>query len=108
MTLQSCALVVGINEYPASAGVNTLFGAVADAADFADWALHPNGGGILPDNLYFWTFPAPAAPSKELKNYLQSPRAWNGGPPNPARPPNFVDIVATAVDLAKKAPGDGI
>ncbi|MGL3111670.1 hypothetical protein [Bradyrhizobium sp. BR 1432] len=43
--MNACALVVGINNYQ-KPGIPTLFGAVADAADFADWALDPAGGNV--------------------------------------------------------------
>jgi Caspase domain len=100
--MTSCALVVGINEYPTETGMNNLFGAVADAADFADWALHPNGGNVAPNHLYFWTFPAPAAPSVLLANYLANPTPWRR-PQTPAsnRGPTFDDIADTALHLAE-------
>jgi hypothetical protein len=104
--MKSWALVVGVNEYPAPTGMNRLFGAVADAADFADWALHPNGGNVSPEGLYFWTCPAPPTPSSALKEYLESPTGWKfPGTPDLTRPPDFRDIVATASSLAQAAQG---
>ena len=46
--IKSWALVVGINHYPERAGQTPLQGAVADAVDFADWALSDNGGAVSP------------------------------------------------------------
>jgi hypothetical protein len=101
--MTSYALVVGINDYPASTGLNQLFGAVADAADFADWALHKDGGGVADANFYFWTHPAPANMTPRLTAYLQNPTHWTFGPPDPTRPPDYTDIANTAFDIAQTA-----
>ena len=76
--MTSWAIVVGINEYPGS-GLGPLKGAVADACDFADWALDPTGGNVAPERLYFWTYPWPDAdPDRpHLAQYLAGDRpAW--------------------------------
>lgn len=92
----SCALIVGINRYHENTAMTELHGAVADAADFADWALDPNGGNVAPERLFFWTCPAPAAPTQGLAAYLQDPTHWFFCPPDFTRPPTVRDIVNTA------------
>lgn len=72
--MKSWAIVVGINIYPPLAQQQPLQGAVADACDFADWALDENGGAVERDRLFFWTHPWPPAQQGRLGNYL------NGGP----------------------------
>jgi hypothetical protein len=94
--MSSCALIVGINRYHQDTGMTELHGAVADAADFADWALDPNGGNVPPEMLFFWTCPAPAAPTQRLATYLKNPTPWRLGPPDFTRPPTVRDIVNTA------------
>jgi Caspase domain len=107
--MKSCALVVGVNEYPAATGMGRLYGAVADAADFADWVLHPDGGNVAPQHLYFWTFPAPAQPSPLLANYLANATAWKEpGAPDATRGPDLNDIGDTALHMAETLPAAGI
>jgi hypothetical protein len=97
------ALIVGINDYPSAAGLNGLKGAVADAADFADWLLDPQGGGVDPAHMLFWTHPAPANPSAALSLYLQNLIAWPSGNPDFARPPRATEIKRAAFQLAYDA-----
>jgi len=107
--MNSCALIVGINEYPVESGMSRLYGAVADAADFADWALDPSGGAVPPQRLFFWTYPDPAAPSAHLANYLLAPTPWKmAGTPVRTRPPNFRDITDTAYKLTQDFAKNGI
>jgi hypothetical protein len=94
--MSSCALIVGINRYDQDTSMSELHGAVADAADFADWALDPSGGNVPPEMLFFWTCPAPAAPTPRLATYLQNPTPWRFGAPDFTRPPTVRDIVNTA------------
>ena len=106
--MKACALVVGINEYPKAAGVGDLHGAVADAADFADWALDPNGGNVE-DRLYYWTYPATADPSPRLAQYLQNPKAWADGiMPDPTRGPKMDEVADTALEMGKTLPKDNV
>lgn len=110
--MSSCALIVGINHYHEDTGMTELHGAVADAADFADWALDPNGGNVPPEMLFFWTCPAPAEPTPRLDRYLQAPTRWRFGQPDFTRPPSVRDIVNTAYSnmvegLAKADPPVG-
>ena len=106
--MKSWAIIVGINEYHPDAGQPQLNGAVADAADFADWALHDHGGGVPPERLYFWTHPAPANPSPALAQYLRSPTRWwdlsnPAGTPNFDQPPVVANVTETALRAGKKA-----
>ncbi len=79
----------------------TLFGAVADAADFADWALDPAGGNVANDRLYFWTCPGPVGPSARLQAFLANPTPWhNNVIPDFTRPPEADEIVRTALKMA--------
>lgn len=96
------ALVIGINAYPNSTGQLPLAGAVADACDFAEWALAANGGEVDPHNLYFWTHPWPAAqPPGLFATFLANPTPFLGnfGPvmPNTGIPPTARQIVDTVV-----------
>ena len=97
------ALVVGINEYPPNAGLTSLKGAVADAADFADWLLNPGGGGVDSAQMLFWTHPAPSDSTPALALRLQNPVAWPTGVPDFSRPPTAGDIKRAAFDLAWRA-----
>jgi hypothetical protein len=98
--MKTWALVVGINTYPESAHQRPLRGAVADACDFADWVLDPEGGNVSPDRLYFWTHPWSdrAHPNQPfLQNYLigASP-SWHGGVQPPLmRAPTAREIATT-------------
>src|ERR1700754_464686 len=102
--MSTCALIIGINTYN-KPRIPTLFGAVADAADFADWALDPAGGNVSADRLYFWTSPAPIAPSARLHTFLANPTPWRGGTvPDFSRPPRADEIVRTALEMAQTLP----
>jgi Caspase domain len=110
------AIVVGINDYPQQTGQRKLSGAAEDACDFADWVLAADGGGVAPQNLFFWThpWPGPSAarvraypeapdlmPSPALAAYLPHPTPWVGsrGPvvPDPSRAPDAREIVDTVL-----------
>lgn len=101
--MSAWALVIGINNYHASTGLRQLHGAVADAADFADWALDPQGGGVLPEHLFFWSSPAPMNPSPNLAAFLNSPTPWPGSGPDFTRPPHASDIFRVVPNLATSA-----
>lgn len=101
--MATSAIVVGINEYPPAASQRPLRGAVADAIDFADWALDPAGGGVTPDRLFFWSYPWPVgALPPHLAAYLAGPTPpWlqvdgSIGPPDQTRPPMAQEIIRTA------------
>lgn len=68
--MRSIAIVVGINEYPEFTYQPELHGTVADACDFAEWALDGAGGGVAPEDLYFWTHPWPQPGPGALRDYL--------------------------------------
>jgi uncharacterized caspase-like protein len=102
------ALIVGINEYPAESKLPALKGAVADAVEFAEWALHPQGGGVDPAHLLFWTHPAPAAPSPELAAQLAAAPAWPTGPADLTRAPRATEIKQAAFRLAQDAGPAGV
>lgn len=71
------AVVIGIDLHPDDADLNPLKGAVADAIDFAEWLLAPDGGKVAPENLFFWTHPEPkAAAGPLLSEYLQAETLW--------------------------------
>jgi hypothetical protein len=101
------AFVVGINAYPADSGLKALHGAVADAAEFAEWALHPNGGAVNAENLYFWTCPAPATASlMELAQFMAAPTKWPNLAPDFTRPPEAGEInlaIALVATMALQA-----
>jgi len=102
--MSACALVIGINAYQ-KPGIPTLFGAVADAADFADWALDPAGGNVPADRLYFWTSPAPLAPTGALQNFLANPTRWDEDiVPDLTRPPRAQEIIDTALMMSRTLP----
>ncbi|WP_165422180.1 caspase family protein [Rhizobium ruizarguesonis] len=107
--MKNWAIIVGINEYPQSANQNPLRGAVADAVDFADWALHPDGGNVDPDNLFLWTYPppAPGTCSERVEQYNQNPSAWSNGfdqiQPSGDRAPFVEEIFRTAWTAARGA-----
>ena len=77
--MQSWAIIVGINEYPPTAGLRVLHGAVADAVDFADWALDPRGGAVDPAHLFLWTSSAPMSVTAAMTAYLAAPTAYGRG-----------------------------
>ena len=110
--MDSWALVVGINLHPCDAGLAELYGAVADACDFAEWALHPDGGAVPPQRLFFWTTPAPdpAMIGPLLAAYLQAPTKWRAprliamaSPPDARRPPDAGEIRAVVRAMAETA-----
>lgn len=102
------AIVVGINVYPDETGQPELHGAVADACDFADWALDQNGGAINDANLFFWPHPWPTAEeaSQEVLDFLAAPTMFEGpfGPvaPTAARAPIAAEVFKTALNLAQQ------
>lgn len=103
------AIVVGINQYPARAQQNPLNGAVADACDFAEWALDPTGGNVAPERLFFWTYPWPAPSPDRLGNYLAGPLPnWyheqlGAAQPDPTRAPMAFEITTTIEDAGRAA-----
>lgn len=105
------AIVVGINNYPERAQQNPLLGAVADACDFADWALDPAGGAVAPERLFFWTHPWPAPPPGRLTDYLAGPLPnWyhdqaGAMQPDQGRPPKAIEITTTIEDAGRAAYG---
>jgi hypothetical protein len=106
--MKSWAIVVGINEYHKDAGQPVLNGAVADAADFADWALHPHGGAVDPSRLYFWTHPKPTNPTPALAAYVATPTRWYDLDPAAVTPdfsrvPYVGHIVETALRAGRAA-----
>lgn len=78
--------MVGINRYPGSTGMPELKGAVADAVDFAEWALDDAGGAVAPADMYFWTWPPPEGPPPRLAAFLAAPTPWPNGDPATAAP----------------------
>jgi hypothetical protein len=108
--MKNWAIVVGINIYPQRAAQQPLQGAVADACDFAEWVLDPQGGDVQPDRLFFWTHPWPAALSPgRLEQYIrgQLPIWFNqdddGQPPNPTRAPKAMEITSTIEEVGRSA-----
>jgi hypothetical protein len=101
------ALVVGIDVYPENTKMATLQGAVADAADFADWALNPAGGNVAPEHLFFWTYPPPAAPGPHLAAYMGAPTRWPYVGPDFTRAPQAMEIVRTVPWLADTSVAKG-
>ncbi|AEG06550.1 peptidase C14 caspase catalytic subunit p20 [Sinorhizobium meliloti] len=105
--MRTFAIVVGINQYPPRAGQRELHGAVADACDFAEWALEKGGGNVDPEDLYFWTYPWPSHYGPELAKYMGSnlPHWFNidaddeTAPPIQSRPPHANEIVFTGQKL---------
>lgn len=102
--MKARAFIVGVNAYPELSQQRTLSGAVADAADFADWALDPNGGGVQPEHLYFWTYPPPDNPSGALAAATDGARAWpEANRPDFAVPPNAAHIKRGVFAAAREA-----
>jgi uncharacterized caspase-like protein len=101
------AFVIGINDYPAETGLNSLKGAVADAAEFADWVLHPNGGAVAPANLFLWTFPAPVAHSPVVAQYMANPTPWPMVNPDFGCAPTALEINQGVNLVARQAKAAG-
>ncbi len=108
--MKTWALVVGLNRYPAQTGfTNPLKGAVADACDFADWALDVDGGNVAPERLAFWTYPKPDSPTEAVQAYLKTPLPWYDpdadGPiaADFTKPPPMEVITNTALKAANDA-----
>ncbi len=99
--MRSFAIIVGINAYPSPTGQEPLAGAVADACDFAEWALDPAGGNVAPADLFFWTYPWAEPTPGRLRDYLNgNPPTWDHeifdrAPPDQTRPPVAREIVYT-------------
>ena len=112
--MKSWAIVVGINIYPPLAKQKPLHGAVADACDFADWALDPAGGNVAPDRLYFWTYPWPAAPGSRLQAYLAGAAPhWDNVDidwvaPDQTRAPKALEITTTIESVGRTARGQAL
>lgn len=114
--MKTWALVIGIDLHPASPELNPLEGAVADATDFAEWALADDGGGVPPNQMYFWSYPPSAATAESqpfVTNYLKAPTPWprfrGPGPtvvPDPARGPTVGEVTGVVQFLQKKARAD--
>jgi hypothetical protein len=108
--VSSYAIVVGINQYPVGANQTQLFGAVSDAMDFAEWALHPDGGNVPAANMHFWTFsPTPAPANSRLEAFQAAPSPWwNPGAfqPDATRAPTVDEIYETGVHAAQLARGE--
>lgn len=118
--MRTYALVVGINRYPRFAEPPPLNGAVADACDFADWALDPDGGGVARKDLLFWAHPWPEAAQPGghdhirpfLRGYLEDvspdgPPVWDNillgpAPADQGRPPVASEIVTTIEAVGRK------
>lgn len=105
--MTSWAFIVGINNYPVDTGLKALHGAVADAAEFAEWALHPDGGAVAPENLYMWTSPAPETPPKRVAEFLQNPTAWPMPGLDFATPPKAMHINFAIHQIANSARSAG-
>jgi Caspase domain len=107
--MKSWAIIVGINNYPPLAEQIELHGAVADACDFADWALDPAGGEVPAERLYFWTYPWPVAPNGLLQAYLAGPQTpWDSvmqdwAVPDQTRPPTATEIATTIERVGRDA-----
>lgn len=108
--MASWAIVVGINHYPnAFPGLGNLSGAVSDAVEFAEWALHPGGGNVDPSRLLFWAHPWPTVVGANLAAFLAvQTNWWNGAAvqPTPNRPPSLSEIVQSAARMASEAGGE--
>lgn len=92
------AVVVGINSYP---NLNKpLQGAVADAVDFASWAIDAAGGGVDPDHLYFWAYPPPAAMPAAMARYAGAARPWPRNPRPLFDQPPTKQLLITALRAA--------
>lgn len=109
METETWAIVVGINAYPQGAHQKDLGGAVADACDFAEWALNPLGGNVPPKRMLFWSHPWPnPLPAWYAKYQAGGLPSWYepdtgtfSASPDPTRPPDAEDIVLTAEKLGE-------
>ncbi len=102
------ALVIGINDYPLASGQKQLGGAVADAIDFAQWALEPTGGAVTANDLYFWIH-APVALPPTMALYATPDRPWPREPkPDFSNVPLRSDIVRAASSAALLAADSGV
>ena len=102
------ALIIAINDYPASSEQDDLKGAVADGADFAEWVLDPNGGGVADENLLYWIYGDPHNPGPMLSNALTAAPPWPiYPPPDFSKPPDDKSIIDAAEALANRARSDG-
>jgi uncharacterized caspase-like protein len=106
--MKAWAVVIAINDYGPGKGLNPLAGAVADAEDMADWLLHPQGGGVAPDDLWFWTYPAPDSPGPRLQAALNARPSWPLGGPDPTRAPTGNEIRTLLAVLGEQACTEGI
>lgn len=104
------AVIVALDGYGGIPGLKDLEGAVADAEDFAEWALHPEGGGVEPHDLHIWTYPevTPAQDHPLLRQALNAAPDW----PGPVQPdfkaaPDSVAIIDGIEGLARKAAASG-
>lgn len=100
--MTSVALIVGIDVYPSDTKMTALHGAVADAADFADWALNPAGGNVAPEDLYLWTHPEPVNPGPNLRTFMLNPTRWPLVGPEFGQAPKAIDIIRCIAKLAEK------
>ncbi len=105
--MTACAFVVGINEYPGTTGMPALRGAVADAVDFAEWALDDDGGAVAPEDMHFWSWPPPIDPPPRLAAFLDAPTAWAVGDPT-AGPPVETDIVQSIFEVMTHIEAKGL
>ena len=103
--MKTWAIIVGINVYPERAKQKELHGAVADACDFADWALDPRGGNVAPDRVFFWTHPWPTMPEGRLQTYLATAPGWltADNRPDQTRAPRAFEITSTMEDAGRTA-----
>ncbi|MGO4334796.1 caspase family protein [Labrys sp. KB_33_2] len=101
------AIIVGINEYGPYSGLRPLHGAVADAADFADWLLDPQGGGVAPERLFFWTHPAPRASTPRIVEFMQNPTRWPVIGPDFTHAPTFAELINGITEINRKATAAG-
>lgn len=105
--MTACAFVVGIDEYPDTAGMPALKGAVADAVDFAEWALDGAGGAVAPQDMYFWSWPPPADAPSRIAAHLAAPTAWPVGNPA-AGAPDGAAIVQSIFEIMCQAEARGL
>ena len=89
--------VVGIDRYQQGSQLDDLAGAVADAAEFAEWLLDPQGGNVAPANLYFWSHGQPDKPGPALTQYLAAPTPWPHGVPSTTEAPT-AGLINMAID----------